>query len=103
MWTVYRQILKISKNNFFKFQQMLSFSKNSNKTSKSSKSDIKEAYISGNYRPVQDLNGREICFYTEIPNEELGAGSFVFFATVITVALAIVICGIVVYKRALSK
>ena len=41
--------------------------------------------------------------FSEIPNEEVGAGSFVFFATVITVAVAIIICGIVVYKRALSK
>jgi len=103
MWTVYKQVLKISKSNFFKFQQLFSFSKNTNKTSKSNESDNKDAYISGNYRPLQDLNRREIYFYTEDQNEDLGAGSFVFYATVITVALIIIVCGIVVYKRALSR
>jgi len=102
MWTVYEQVMKVSEQNFFEFQKMLSFSEDTDKIPKSDE-DNTEAYIAGNYRPVQDLNGRDIYYFSEGQNEELAHGSIVFYAIVITVALVIIICGVFVYKRSLSR
>jgi len=103
MWTVYREPLKVSKQNFFEFQKMLSFTEEAGKVPTSKKEDNKEAYISGNYRPVQDLNGRDIYYFDGSKNEKLASGGITFYIIVIIVALLVIVAGVFVYKRSLSR
>lgn len=98
LWTVFSEAATVSEERFFEFQRLLRLNATEVLPVNAVVKTV-QPFISGNFRPTQELNQRTVYFYAETS----ASAQIIFYVITIAVAAGILALGVFIYRNILSS